>query len=409
MATVSDPSVFPDHVPQELRWDHSFAQFAHVGDDPFLAVSRLYDGPDIFFARDAIQQRPGWVITRNALQNEVFVDYEHFTSEGQTGLDKLLGVDLKLAPLEYDPPVHSDFRRVINPFFMPKAVNSMSGPVRETCDRLIAKFEDRGGCEFIEEFAVPFPSYVFLSLVGMPEEEAPQFLAWEHGMLRGETLEDRLEAHRGVLNYLQGFVREQRQKPSTELLDAVLKSEIDGHPITDNEVLGLLYTFYLGGLDTVYSTLGWMMRHLAMHQDLQCTLRDNPDILPHAVDEMGRAFSISTNTRMVAKDHVFHGVEMRRGDLVLLPLYLAGRDPEAWDNPNEIDLTRRPSALTFASGPHLCAGRHLARRELRIALESFLTRFKNIHIDPGKPYSFHTSSVYGIDELHLAWDRIGGR
>jgi cytochrome P450 len=128
------------------------------------------------------------------LQQEAFVDYEHFTSEGGSGLNQMLGVDWRLIPLDYDPPHRSPYRKVLNPLFSPKAVSALEGLIRETCNRLIARFADRGGCEFIGEFAIPFPSYIFVALVGMPVEEAPQFLAWEEGLLRGKTLQDRIAA-----------------------------------------------------------------------------------------------------------------------------------------------------------------------------------------------------------------------
>jgi cytochrome P450 len=405
MATAAALTEFPDHVPPELRWDHSLREFAHELDDPFLAVSRLHKGPDIVFARDATQERPAWIVTRHALQQEAFVDYEHFSSEGGSGLGQMLGNDLRLVPIDYDPPEQTAYRKIFNPFFTPREIKAMEGPVRETCDRLIASFVDRGGCEFIEDFAVPFPSYIFLSLVGMPIEEAPQFIKWEEGLLRGETLEDRVAAGLGVMHYLEGFIEEQRVKPSTALVKAIINANVEDRPITDMEILGILYTFYTGGLDTVYSTLGWIMRHLALDQDLQRHLRANLDLIPQAVDEFARAYSVVSTSRRVAKDIDFHGVDMREGDLVLMPLFLAGRDPQAWDNPHEIDLNRRPSALTFATGPHLCVGRHLALRELRIAVESFLTGFENIHIAPGENYAFHTSPVYGINRLPLAWKR----
>lgn len=405
MATAATTFHFPNHVPLELRWDHSLGEFAHELDDPFLAVSRLHDGPDIFFARDASLERPAWVVTRHALQKEAFVDYEHFTSKGGSGLDQLLGNGLRLVPIDYDPPEQTAYRKIFNPFFTPREITAMEGPVRETCDRLIFSFEDRGGCEFIGDFAVPFPSYIFLSLVGMPIEEAAQFIEWEAGLLHGKTPEERMAAGLGVMHYLQGFIVEQRVKPTTELLKAIINSRVGDRPITDTEILGMLYTFYTGGLDTVYSTLSWIVRHLALDQDLQQHLRANLDLIPQTVDEFARAYSVVSTSRRVTKDIKFHGIDMREGDLVLLPLFLAGRDPQAWDNPHEIDLNRRPSALTFATGPHLCVGRHLAVRELRIALKSFLTRFENIHIPPGETYSYHTSPVYGIDRLPLAWTR----
>lgn len=377
--------------------------YAQELDDPFLAVSRLHDGPDIFYARDISQERPGWVLTRHALQQEAFLDHERFSSKGGSGLDKLLGSDFRLVPIDYDPPEQTAFRKIINPFFTPSAVTELEAPVRETCNRLIAQFEDNGGCEFIEDFAVQFPSYVFLSLVGLPIEEAPRFLAWEAALLRGETFQERAEAALAVFNYLRTFAQEQRARPSNSLLAGIVNAEIDGRTITDTEILGILYTFYVGGLDTVYSTLGWIMRHLAQNQTLQQRLRKNRDLLSNAVEEFGRAYSVVSTQRRVVTDMVFHGVEMREGDLVLLPLFLAGRDPQAWENPHDVDFARRPKALTFANGPHVCVGRFLARREIRIALEEFLTRFDNIHIPLGESYAFHTSPVFGVDRLPLAW------
>ena len=405
MTSAAAPFAFPDHVPPALRWDHSLREFAMAGDDPFVAVSRLFEGPDVFYARDATQGQGAWVITRHHLQREAFTDYAHFTSVGGSGIDMLVGEPFRLAPIDYDPPEQSAMRRVINPFFTPAAVREMIGPVRDTCDRLIAGFEDRGGCEFISEFANPFPSYIFLSIVGMPIEEAPRFLAWESAMLRGHSLAEGAAAAREVLAYLRGFLAEQRQQPTTEFVRTLIACDLDGRPITDQEILGVLFTFYLGGLDTVYSTLGWIFRHLARDQDLQARLAADPALIPAAVDEFARVYSVVSTSRRVARDVTFHGVDMRRGDKVLLPLFLAGRDPQAWTDPHAVDLDRKPSALTFASGPLLCAGRHLARREMCMALEAFLARFRDIRIAEGEDCPYHTSPVYGVDRLRLVWTR----
>ena len=401
----SGPFAFPDHVPAALRWDNSLRTFAHELDDPFLAVSRLHDGPDMFYARDASQERPGWVVTRHALQQEIFLDPAHFSSHGGSGLDKLLGSDFRLIPIDVDPPEQTAFRMIINPFFTPNEVAKMDEAVRATCHRLIAQFENKGGCEFIEDFAAPFPSYIFLSLIGLPVEEAEKFLAWEAQLLRGADFQKRAEAGIAVFQYLQGFLAEQRKKPTNALLSGFINAEIKGRPITDTEILGILYTFYVGGLDTVYSTLGWIMRQLACDPGLQQRLRENLDLLPDAVEEFGRAFSVVSTQRRVVEDMEFHGVPLKANDLVLLPLFLSGRDPQAWEKPHEIDLARKPKSLWFANGAHVCAGRFLARREIRIALEEFLTRFKDIRIPDGQHYSFHTSPVYGVDRLPLEWTK----
>ncbi len=406
MATIAQPSVFPDHVPPELRWDRSLGQFAHEGEDPFVAVSRLHDGPEIVYSPDVSHENPGWILTRHDLIQEAFIDYGHFTSEGGSGTGAVIGDGFHLIPIDTDPPDQVAYRKIINPFFTPKAVKALEDAVTDTCEMLISKFEDKGGCEFIEDFAVPFPSYIFLSLMGMPLDEAPKFLAWEAGMLRGETSEARGAAMMGVLGYLKQFIIDQRANPTSPMIEQILQAEFKGEPLTDMQLLGIFFTFYAGGLDTVYSTLGWTLRHLALRPELQSRLRENPDLIDHAVDEFARCYSVVSTKRVVKQDFTFHGVDMRKGDIVLLPLFLAGRDPKAWENPAEIDLDRRPASLAFGSGPHLCAGRQLARREMRVALKSILSRFDNIRIAPGETYTYHTSPVFGIDSLPLVWDRI---
>jgi cytochrome P450 len=151
------------------------------------------------------------------------------------------------------------------------------------------------------------------------------------------------------------------------------------------------------------------MRHLATHPELQAHLRAHPEDMPKAVDEFTRAFSVVGTHRLVARDIVFHGVQMRAGDQMLLPLYLAARDPERHADPHRIDLERQSGRLAFGTGAHTCLGVHLARREIRIALECFLSRFDNIRIAPGERYAYHTGVVFGVDRLPLVWDTRGGR
>jgi cytochrome P450 len=397
----------PAHVPSELYWDRSLAEFNSELDDPFVAASRLLDGPAVFWARDAVHGRPGWVIARHALLKEAFINWQHFSSEGGMDLTQALGVQWNLNPVNIDPPKHSVYRSILTPFFTPKAINHMEGAVLNTCDRLIEKFQDRGSCEFVGEFSIPFPTYIFLALMGMPIEMAPQFFGWEQGLLRGVTMEERLIAGREILAYLQSHLAEQRLRPATPLMEGIMGARIDGRLLDDGEVLGMFYTFYVGGLDTVYATLSWSMRYIATRPDFQRHLRENPDQLPRAVDELLRLFSVVSTQRRVAQDFKFHGVEMRENDLVVMPIFIACRDPEAYPNPHEADLDRKTSALAFASGPHMCLGMHLARRELRIAIESFLSRFRDIHMPAGEQYAYHAGPTFNVDRLPLAWRSIG--
>lgn len=406
MASAADLSFAPAHIPADLFWDHSLAAFNSELDDPFLAASRLLEGPPIFWARDAVQGRPGWIIARHGLLKEAFIDWEHFSSEGGMDLTKMLGVDWKLNPVNVDPPMHTIYRKVLTPFFTPKAVSHMEEAVRVTCDELIAKFEEKDGCDFVAEFAIPFPSLIFLRLMGMPLEMVNQFFAWEQNLLRGSSMEGRVKTAQDILAYLEFHLEQQKQQPATPLMENIMGARIeDGRPLTDGEILGMFYTFYVGGLDTVYATISWSMRYIAMRPEFQQFLRDNPDKLNKAVDEMLRLFSVVSTQRRVTRDFVFHGVEMKEDDLVVMPIFIACRDPAAYPDPHEADLDRKEPMLAFASGPHLCLGMHLARREIRIAIESFLNRFDDIHIPDGKTYTYHAGPTFNVDSLPLAWAR----
>jgi cytochrome P450 len=126
--------------------------------------------------------------------------------------------------------------------------------------------------------------------------------------------------------------------------------------------------------------------------------------LPQAVEEFCRSYSVSLTHRCVREDFVFHGVPMKKGEEVNLPTTLANRDPTVFVNPHDFDIGRKPRHIAFGTGTHNCLGINLAKREIRVVLEEFLTSFRNIRIREGETYRFHTGRSFGIDYLPLTWD-----
>jgi cytochrome P450 len=407
MTTLADVRpTRPAHVPEHLFWDHHLDEFTSELDDPYLAAARLHAGPDIVWARDVGFGKSCWLVTRHALMQEIYVDAERrFSSEGVMGLNELLGVSWNIKPIELDPPEHATYRHLLNPYFTPRAVAAFETEVRAICDGLIAKFEHRPTCEFISEFAIQFPTIVFLTVMGLPREMHAQFVEWDHTLWRSEDLAKRTPAARSILNYLDRFIDEQRAAPSTELMGGLLGAAIEGRALDKEELLSMCMLLYLAGLDTVYGSLGWYMRHLAGDQALQDRLRANPAEIPQAVDELLRAFSVVRSERRVREDMEFHGVRMKKGDYVTLPTYLAARDPLAFPDPHRIDIDRKPRHVAFASGAHICLGMHLARRELKIVLEAFLSRFSRIRPAEGEACRWHPGPVLGVDHLPIALER----
>lgn len=400
-------SVAPPHVSPALVRDFDYDAYCCEGDDPFLAATRLHAEPSIIYGTKVFFGEPAWIPTRHAVIEEIFLHPEIFSSQRPSSAVKgLEDTNWRMIPFELDPPEHGKYRRILQPYFAPRSMREMEVMVREICDSLMAPLLERDGCEFIHDFASKLPNIVFLKMMGLPVDMLSQFLAWEEAILRAPDDEQREQASQSVMVYLMGFIAEQRKDPQTELMKIILAGEVDGKPLSEIDVLGTVFLLYLGGLDTVYSSLGWIFRHLAQDQALQQRLRDNPQDIPRAVEEFERCYPVTRQTRTVAMDCTFHGVEMREGEIVVLPIYLAGRDPAAYENPATVDIDRKARYITFGTGPHTCLGVHLAKREIRMALEVFLSNFRNIRIPDGENYEYHTGGVFGIDRLPLVWDRI---
>ncbi|MFM6931960.1 MAG: cytochrome P450 [Novosphingobium sp.] len=403
MATIA-AAVIPPHVRPDLVWQADFDAYTSEGSDPWAAICRLHDGPPVRWCTNVAYGRAGWVVTRHDLISEVMIDYENFTAERHGMIADLVGENVRLNPIEIDPPAHHGFRRILNPHFTPKALRELEAAVRKSASELIDRFAANGGCEFVSDFAIPYPSHVFLDLLDMPRAMLDQFIAWEDGIMRAPDMMDRVKAAREVYAYLKAHREQQLESPGNPLLDAMVHGEVDGRELTYLESMGMFYVLYVGGLDTVYSTLGWILRHLATHPDLQARLRADPDLIGPAVEEFTRAFSVVVTHRNLARDHVFHGVEMKAGDEIHLPLMLADRDPEVFADPHIVDIDRKARHIAFGTGTHNCLGVHLAKRELRIVIELFLERFRNIRVREGEDYRYHTGRTFGVEYLPLVWD-----
>ncbi len=394
----------PATVPPELVREVDFDVLTARGDDPWRAVAQLHREPPVVWMTEANFGRPGWVLTRNDVITEAFIDWEHFSSERPGMIADMLGEPVRLNPIEIDPPRHHHYRRVLNPFFTPKAVSHFDEPVRQCCRELIAGFKDRGECEFVDEFAVPFPSYVFLDLMGMPRDRLDDFIGWQDELMRAPDPMKRVAAARAIYAYLKQHMAAQQANPTNDFLRGMVTAEIEGRPIDYYELMGMFYVLYVGGLDTVYSTIGWIVHHIATTPDLQARLRADLSLLPQAIEEFCRAFSVVVTHRQVARDFVFHGVPMKKGDEVNLPIMLANRDPAVHANPHVVDIDRKPRHIAFGTGTHNCVGLHLAKREMRIVLEELLTTFADIRIKPGVTPRYHTGRTFVFDDLPLILD-----
>ncbi|MPS67341.1 MAG: cytochrome P450 [Novosphingobium sp.] len=395
----------PDHVPPALvSRDFPFIFGTTTDRDPFddLAM-RIHDGPEIIYAAHAYPGGTGaWVPRRMAHLREIYLDTEHFSSTDFSPFSKLVGGAWINSPAELDPPAHGPFRQMVNPAFTPKAMGALEDRIRHYAVEYIETFAKRGQCEFMGEFAFEFPIKVFMELMGLPLDRVGEFMEWEMNLLHNHDLSKIADATRSVLDYLAGEIADRRANPRDDLISFGVRGEIEGRPLTRDELLGFMFNLFIGGLDTVSTNMGLQFRHLGTHVKDQAFLRADPSQIPHAIDELMRAYGAVTTFRTCKKEAMIGGVRFRPGDKVAMSTTLAGRDPDEFENPCEIKLDRRPRHVGFGFGIHTCVGMHLARRELRIAMEEFLARIPEFQLEPGHQVRCHLGMIQPV-ELPLVW------
>jgi len=212
------------------------------------------------------------------------------------------------------------------------------------------------------------------------------------------------EGVRNVATYLREVIAERKKNPGDDLISFAIKATPGGRKMTDDELLGNAFNFYIGGLDTVTANLGNFMRHLATNLDDQRALREDPSKIRVAVEEFMRAFAAVTTQRVCIKEQTVRGVTIKPGDMVSMVTTLAGRDKDVYENPHAVDINRNPRHVSFAIGPHNCLGVHLARRELRIALEELLGGLPEFRLNPDIPVRTQVGGIIQPRNLPLIWD-----
>lgn len=401
MATVE--THVPDHVPAERVVDFDLWRYQNGGRDAFAHYARLVDQgvSEIFWTP---RNDGHWVFTTYESIREGYGNYELFTSF-PTGIPLVSGRPHKLIPNELDPPEHTFYRRLLNPLFAPKPMARMQERIRSLAVELIEPLVAAGECDFASAYALRLPNLMFLYVMGLPEEELPKFLEWEHTSFRSLNTDERKAAQQQIVAYLVDFVAEQAKDPGEGVIGTLLRAKLpDGRSLTQAEVVSIADLMYAAGLDTVANTLSFFWMHLAEHAELRQMVRDDPSVIPDVTLELLRIYAIANLTRRVKNDMTFRGVSMKAGDAVLLPTSLANRDPMAFPDPLKVDMNRDNNALiTFGAGPHRCLGSHLARQELNISLEEWFKRIPDFEIAPGEQVEHMLGATLGIYSLPLAW------
>ncbi|MFE5699511.1 cytochrome P450 [Rhodococcus koreensis] len=394
----------PAHVPAELVCDIDIVNDPDLLADPYAAFDRLREKGNILWSP---KLGGHWIVLGAHEVREAFQKADTF-SNYPAGIPPLNEFwPRKLIPEELDGDDHKRYRRLLTPFFSPSAIRPMADSIRARTHELISQFADRDEVEFVDAVARPLPSTVFLDLFGLPLEQADVFTDWTYQLLHSGSHEKSAEAGQNVVTYLIELIAQRRQDPKDDLLSTLTNAVVDGEPLTPDEVLDTAFLLFIAGLDTVTSQLGVVFRHLAQHPELQQQLREDPESIPAALEELLRVYPIVPPARTLTEDYTLGGVEFKTGDTILLATSAASRDPEVYDNPDVVELHRGGSWTTaFGMGPHRCLGSHLARQELTIVLELMVEMVPEFELAPGHESKWHTAgNVWGLDKLQLRFKK----
>jgi cytochrome P450 len=334
-----------------------------------------------------------WVVTDYEDVLAVAQDWETFSSaHGLTVPPSPIAV--RNLPVEIDPPLHRIFKRLINAYFTPAAVAPWEDRSRALVTDLVDAFVEEGQCDFMTDFARPYPALSFFeAAINAPAEEVARvaYLASKSGTPNDP---EAAVCWMALSQWINDFVEQRRRSGRKgDVVDAVIEAEIEGRPITQEEIIGTVQLLVLGGLETTAGALGSMMIRFCAEPDLAEMLRRAPELIPHAVEEMlrldGPFISI---TRTVMRDTEIGGHALKAGEKVIIYWAGANRDGTEFPDPDRFDIDRKQNRhLAFGAGPHRCAGSNLARLNLRVALEELLPRLRDLKLQEGADIHFHST------------------
>ncbi|EKF22556.1 cytochrome P450 family protein [Mycolicibacterium hassiacum DSM 44199] len=329
---------------------------------------------------------------------------------GNGGQGGSFGHDAPLIPLEIDGEEHAKWRRILDPLFSPKQVALLEPQIRGLARDLIGKFASRGHAELHDEFCEPLPSLIFLRLFGAPIEDFEFFLEFKNGVIHpeGETVEE-IEANMAVagaklVEYFINYLDERRKdtEEKNDVIGVLLRSEKDGKPIPQEDLINLIFLFMFAGLDTVTASMSCILAWLGQHPEERDRLNADRSLIPAAVEELLRYESpVPSGQRHIrAEIDLGDGLVLKPGDIVHAFWAAANVDPTHHKDPLTVNFDReRNTHMVFASGTHRCLGSHLARLELRLALDEIFDHIPDFVVEDPEKLVYDNVSVRTVQKL----------
>jgi cytochrome P450 len=348
-----------------------------------------------------------WVLSTYEDVTGGYRNFRQFSSALEKSLPPLRPGQPSKPPVDLDAPDHRRYRQVLNPFLTPERIAGFEPWIRGLVTELIDGFVEDGHCDLAGQFSRQLPGrMLFRLLFGIDDAQMPMVQAWVHKVAYEPTAPETLQAERDWIDWMLAIVDERRRGPrQDDIIDALIHTEIDGELLDDETIMATMYILILGGFGTTADGISSIMMNLALRPELQVRLRDDPEQLPEAIEELLRFDPpIAGQSRICVEATSVGGHEIKPGERIFLWLAAANHDPAEFDQPDQIDLDRGMNPhIVFGVGPHRCIGSNVARLNLRIMLEELLARVRDFRLTPGDSVRRRPSSAWGPSYLPLTF------
>ena len=359
--------------------------------DPYKIYRELREEAPIYWQ----PMMQTWVLTRYQDNLDALRDHALFSSERTRAKNALMqqleSYRLSSGPLgttptmlSIDPPAHTRMRSLANKAFTPRVVERSKPHIQEIADELFDALPEPGKLDVVADLAVPLPMIVIAEVLGVPISDRERFKTWSTDVAAGlggpfqpqSVLDRARDSSNAVADYFRDLIVKRRSDPQDDLLSALIAAEEQGDLLSEDELIATCILLLIAGNETTTHLIGNGMLALLRHPDQRRRLQADPSLIPTAVDEILRyEGSVQLTSRVVDHDFDFMGQSFEEGQVVLLLLGAANRDPDQFPDPEAFDIARRPNRhLAFGQGIHYCLGAPLALVEAQIAFETLLRR-----------------------------------
>ncbi len=350
----------------------------------------------------------GWLPTRYDDVAAVAYDTDRFSSRSIIMSNYRPPADLAPVggspPISSDPPFHHDARKLLLPAFTKTAITSQEPSTRAFCHGLIDAFGDADVVDAARDYAQHIPMRVIADMLGFPPEDGEKFREFVENTLEGVNLppDERIQRMSKLFDYLLSQVHDHLDNPREDLTSYLIDAELYGHKLEARHVVGTMALLLIAGIDTTWSAIGSSLWHLARTPSDRERLVADRGLLSTAMEEFLRAYAPVTMARLVKDDMHWRGVDMKADDWILLSFPAANRDPAQFEHADEVVIDREVNRhAAFGLGIHRCVGSHLARMELRVALEVWLDRIPQFSLADPAGVAWSAGQIRGPRALPL--------